>query len=192
MKTFINPFEKYSELQLIITGILFALLGGYLATIFNGRFDGAIDLHFVKKVSFSQPFLDILIAIVVLTILLYAAGKYINKKTRFVDILTTCLIAKIPFYFLVFFNINNTLYAMTEKLMSNLQNGGSLNLEFADLSSVIAFSIITLIFLVWTVMLLYNGFKTATNSKGIKHNMLFITALLVGEILSKILISTLN
>lgn len=192
IKTIINPFLKYSEKQLLSVGLLFFVLGGYLATLFNGRFDGVIDLHFVQKVNFSQPYIDLILSISMVSLLLFALGKYINEKTRFIDILATSIIAKIPFYFLLFFNINNKLYTITEKLMSNVLKGKGLDLQFYDMSILIVSAILTLLFLVWTITLLFNGFKTATNAKENKHFLFFAIAILISELLSKILISIFN
>lgn len=192
MKTILNPFLKYSEKLLVSVGILFLLLGGYAATLVNGRFDGVIDLHFVENVTFYQPFIDLIISITSVTIILFVLGKYINEKTRFIDILATSLIAKIPFYFLLFFNINSTIFIITEKMMLGLLKDKNLNLELSDTLILIASAVMTLLFLVWTIILLFNGFKTATNAKERKHYFLFAIAILISEILSKIIISTLN
>ncbi len=192
MKTLINPFEKFSEKQLLAVGLLCALAAGWLAAQFNARFDGVIDLHFAENVTVTQVFTDILLVVATLVLLLFALGKYLNKKTRLADILSTALIAKIPCYLLVFANGNNLIYDATGKLVSGLSKGGSPELKFTDLGVIIVFSVISLFFLVWTIILLFNGFRTAVNSKGIKHNLLLIAALLLAEIISKILIATLN
>ena len=184
---------NYTEKQLVFVGLLFLLLGGYLATLFNGRLDGVIDMHFVEKVTFLQSYGDLLISIVTVTLLLFALGKYINTKTRFIDMVTTGLISKIPFYFLLFFNINNTVFTITEKLMNDaIPKGKTPNLALSDMIILIALSIVTLLFLVWSIVLLFNGFKTATNAKGSKQIILFAITILISEIISKILISILN
>jgi hypothetical protein len=53
-------------------------------------------------------------------------------------------------------------------------------------------TIVTLIALVLSVILLLKGYKTATNAKISKHFLLFAFALLVSEIVSKILIYLFN
>jgi len=52
--------------------------------------------------------------------------------------------------------------------------------------------LVILLALVLAVILLYNGYKVATNAKGIKNTVLFVAALLIAEVVSKMIISTLN
>jgi uncharacterized membrane protein (DUF106 family) len=47
--------------------------------------------------------------------------------------------------------------------------------------------IISILFFIWYMVLLYNGFKVAAHAKGTKPIVLFILALLLAEALSKVL-----
>jgi len=193
MKTILfNPFQNYTEKQLTIVGVLTAMVAGILAVLLNGRFDGVLDLHFVPKTSALHSASDIAIAIITLTLLLFIFGKIINKKTRFIDLLAASLIAKIPFYFLLLFNINNKMFLVTEKLVNMVSKNKTIAIEAADMTLIVCSGIATFICLIWSIVLLFNGFKTATNSKETKHIILFIVAIILAEILSKILIFKLN
>ncbi|EOG6917048.1 hypothetical protein ACLH3W_002277, partial [Flavobacterium psychrophilum] len=57
-----------------------------------------------------------------------------------------------------------------------------------DIGFILFQSIILIIALIWFISLLYNGFKIATNSKETKHTLLFILAIIIAEITSKIII----
>ena len=116
-----NPFEKISEKKLLLIGITSMLVGALLGYLFNARYDGVFDLHFEKSTNYFKALLDILISVSTTCLLLLAIGKYTNPKTRFIDIFNTCTIAKIPFYVLTFFNINNWIYYSSEKLVESLQ-----------------------------------------------------------------------
>ncbi|WP_395062076.1 YIP1 family protein [Flavobacterium sp.] len=193
MKTILfNPFQKYSEKQLFLFGWLLTILASSLSLFFNGRFDGVIDLHFVEKTSFITASLDFVICIGILTLLLFITGKMINKKTRFIDILVASLIAKIPFYFLLFFNINNKMFIITQKLMDTISQKKELNIETLDMSLIVFSAIATFICMIWSMILLFNGFKTATNIKETKHILLFILSVIIAEVLSKIILFKLN
>lgn len=191
----LNPFEKISETKLVIFGIIATLLGSYLGYLFNGRYDGVIDLHFTDSVSLLQPFIDNLINIASLFLLLFLAGKFINKKTRIIDILNPILIARIPFYFLTFSNFRNYISDITKSLLAmvDLKNKTTnLNLETSHILFLGFFTIVTIAFLVWFVILLYNGFKVATNCKTVPHKIYFGLSILAAEIVSGIAISLLN
>lgn len=147
MKTLLfNPFEKYSDRTLIALGLLSTIIGIVLGLVFNARFDGAIDLHFVENASVNQTLLDIAIDISCFSILLFSVGKLINNKTRFIDILSVCMIARIPFYFVTFFNINNLIYNITQRMLTMISPGKINDLTTSDLLIVLVFSMITILF----------------------------------------------
>ena len=58
-----NPFEKYPDRVLIPFGLFFSVVGIIFGYIFNARYDGIIDLHFVEKVNIYQPIFEICVNI---------------------------------------------------------------------------------------------------------------------------------
>jgi len=188
----LNPFEKYNEKQLLTAGIGITILGSILGFVFNARFDGVIDLHFVKKTSFLTIASEIIIDVVCVTILLFILGKYINKKTRFIDILLPVLIARLPFYLLTIFNSNDFMFKKSENLIKTFQSGQINNPNSNDLFIMLLFGLISIGFLIWFVIILYNGFKVATNTKGVKNNIFFAISIIIAEILSKVILITLK
>lgn len=195
-KTLLNPFERYSERTLLIVGVVGIIAGSLIAFAFNGRYDGVVDLHFSKDVSLAQPFIDNAINVVCLLLPLLLLGKFINNKTRLIDILTAILIARIPYYVLPVFNANNFIGDITETLMKQVgENDAAPGLLSQELSMgpiptilVIVFSVGSIAAMIWMVTILFNGFKTATNLKTIGHKVLFALAIIVAEVLSKIII----
>ena len=185
---FFNPFSKYSDRTLIFSGILFSLIGGILGYLFNARYDGVLDLHFVEKVKLYEPFLDIFINTFASTLFLFIVGKYINKKTRFIDILNLSLIAKLPIYLLTLTNIGNCIYTISSRIIQFVDPAKIDQLVISDIVIMLLFAMLSILFLVWFVVILFNGFKTATNAKETKHTLLFVFGLLAAEILSKSII----
>lgn len=185
-KLLLNPFEKYTEWQLLVFGIILTITGSFLAFYCNARFDGAIDLHFGEGVTLWEPFIDNAINIVCLFIFLFILGLVINTKTRIIDIVTTILIARVPFYLLSLVNCTNIMV----RIQSNIDPANLYNITFStsELIVLIIFSLVSILFLVWFVVLLYNGFKTATNIKQTSHKVMFAVAILLAEILSKIIL----
>lgn len=187
-----NPFEKISEKKLLLIGITSMLVGATLGYLFNARYDGVFDLHFEKNTSYFNALLDILISVSTTCILLLAVGKYTNSKTRLIDLFNTCSMAKIPFYVLTLFNINNWIYYSSAKLVESLQQNLMKMPSLSGFVPVLLFSMLTILGLVLSVLLLFNGYKVATNAKGTKSIGLFVVALFLAEIFSKIIISYLN
>lgn len=195
IKFLINPFETVSEKKLLVYGIVATLIASYIAYLLNGRFDGAIDLHFTENVGMFQPLIDSLINFTSLFVFLFGAGRIINSKTRAVDIATPILVAKIPYYILLAFNINNFMYEASMSLVKNIstENPSVMpNLDMGTLATVTIFGLISIVFLVWFFALLYYGSKTATNGKTIAHKFYFVGAIILAEILSSVLISNIN
>jgi hypothetical protein len=192
MKQLYNPFELYSERQLLIFGLVMTLIGSFLGYSFNGRFDGIIDFHLLESVTFFEVVLDNLFNTVLLTTLLFITGKLINSKTRFVDVLNASLIARFPFYILPFCNFNNVMYDVSNRTYDIMVAGSFNAISTPDIILLMLFSFVAIFTLIWFSVLLWNGFKVATNAKGIKNIILFIFTILVVEIVSKYIITTFN
>jgi hypothetical protein len=192
MKKIYNPFEIFSEKQLLITGTIVLILGSCIGFLFKGRFDGIVDLHFMENVTFSEVLVDNLINTLVVSVFLFLLGRFINSKTRIIDVLNTSLIARIPFYVLPFFNTNNKMIETTDRLLEITSSSSIESLTPVDLFYVVVFGILALLTLVWFSILLWNGFKVATNAKGTKAVVLFITVVLLAEIVSKYIITQFN
>jgi len=193
MKTLLfKPFEKYSENKLLIIGIIATIIGTYFAYIFNLRFNGALDVHIVKETSIKQSIIDNLINLISLITLFYIAGKYINTKTRLIDIISTVVVSRIPYYTLPLLNFNNILSDATNGMMKFMGPESVHHMPVSHIIILIAFTIISILMVIWYITLLYNGFKIATNAKEKSSTVLFIVALITAEILSLILIYNFN
>jgi len=190
-KTLLNPFERYSERTLLMVGVISIIVGSLIAFAFNGRYDGVVDLHFSKDVSLAQPFIDNAINVVCLLLPLLLLGKFINGKTRVIDILTAILISRIPYYVLPVFNANGFMQRFTDALTRSIgqeSQAAMPQLGSTDTIIIVLFAVASILALIWMVIMLFNGFKTATNVKTIGHKVLFAIALIVAEVLSKIII----
>lgn len=184
---FINPYEHFSERKLLLFGVSITLVGSLIAFLFNGRFDGVIDMHTAGFVKFYQPFMDNCINIVCLMIALYPLGWFLNRKTRIIDVLNAVLISRIPFYLLPLFNFNNNLHRNGEEMLSSVTDG--VKPEFGQVFAVLVFTAVAISALILFVWWLYTGFRTATNCKKVIHKFLFAACIIFAEIVSKIIFS---
>lgn len=192
-KILINPFEKLQENQLLSIGVFAMLLGSFIGSALNARFDGFLDLHFTHHTSFSTVLLDNLINTTSSILLLFGLGRYINSKTRLIDIINTILVSRIPFYLLPLFNLSGIISRASGLLIALSQNQISVQ-DIPQFTFVffIVFAFFTLIAIVWVVTLLFNGFKTACNSKTTLHHIIFAISILLSEVISKTLIILFN
>lgn len=194
-KVLFNPFEQFSERPLILFGISVTILLSMTGAFFNARFDGVIDLHFSTPTFFINTLTDNAINIVILSLALFTLGKYRNNKTRFVDVFTASLIARIPYYILPFFNWNNTVLVESEKLLKQfmtVQPGVAPQFESTQMLVLVLFAGFSILFLAWFIYLLYQGYKVATNAKGGIEIILFGVTILIAEVFSKIIFYLIN
>ncbi len=189
----LNPFFKFQEKTLLIIGITATIVGSIIGFVQESRYDGIFDIHFSsEKVQWFHPFLDNIVNIVVLSILLFVFGKKINSKTRFIDLLNTVLIARIPIYLNAIIIMNEYMNRISQNILENISENPvnpMANTSFTDLILLLVSSVFAIITLIWSIALTYNGFKTASNSKGAKNILWFILMLIIAEILSKIIIN---
>lgn len=189
MKTLLfNPFVRYSERQLLVFGFITAIAGVVLASMTNTHFDGVLDTHFGLDVSLKTAILQSVINTVSIVLVFYPLGKWINSKTRWIDIFNLSLIVKIPGYLMMPLNMNNWAYLKTEPLLAAVSNPYDLHFTQELILFLLITAVLALLVFVWLIVLFYNGFKVATNLKGSKHIIMFILAIIVSEIISKVLL----
>lgn len=185
----LNPFIKFSEKQLLVVGIISAITGSLLASIIGVTYDGLIDVHLHHEMTFIVSLKENSIVIILITLLLFAFGKTINTKTRFVDILNSCLLFRIPLYISTLLTSIPVIKKIEEEVMKNINSLDKINLQTTDLIGILVISILSIALLIYAITLLFQGFKTATNAKKVVHYIVFGILILVGEVISKIVLS---
>lgn len=187
-KTFLNPFAKFSELTLLVAGLMIFAAGVLIASYCGVIFDGVFDVH-VAALDTKQNFLILLVDVACIFVLLLALGKFINKKTRVIDILNTSLVSRLPIHILGLFTNNVAMDTINEKILKSIEQPEHLDFSFSEMAILIGFSILSMLFLAYFIILLVNGFRTATNAKKWQHFVLFAMFLIIAEIISKSIIS---
>ena len=146
-----------------------------------------MDVHSYEN-TFSHVVLENVINGMVMTIFLFALGKIINNKTRFIDALNTAFIARVPIY-LVALLTNFSVFDRVEKeIERNTGNLEILTFQPVDLALITILSFLMLLLLAYTIILLVNGFKIASYPKKWFHYLLLGIVILVVESLTKYLI----
>lgn len=190
MKNFLfKPFERYSGIPLLLVGLGITVFGVFMSFAFNTRFDGVLDFHAVESISLQQALKESIINIASLFLFLYLAAVLVYKRTRPIDLLNTVLVARAPMYILPLLNINNYMTEAANGFISATKNVDNGTQELLDHLPFFLITVIVLLAaIIWSVALLVNGYRTASNAKSTSSIVYFIIALLLAEILSKVLI----
>ncbi|MBL0014691.1 MAG: hypothetical protein IPP30_13625 [Flavobacterium sp.] len=185
----LNPFTIFSEKHLLIFGVICAIAGSLLASLIGVSYDGLLDVHLRSEMTFQDSLKENSIIIILITLILFVFGKMINAKTRFIDILNSAVIFRIPFYLSALLTSIPIVKNVTEEVMKNINSLDKIDLQPSDLIGIVLMSILLLALLIYAIALLFQGFKTATNAKKTIHYVIFGIIILIVEITSKLVLS---
>lgn len=176
----LNPFTRVAGWQAFALGVVLIALIGVTGTYANVYFDGAIDMHFTESANLRTSLNCLIVDLLSLVLTLSVAGIFVAKNFRLLDILGTVSLAKAPFLLLAIAALAVDAPA-TEQIISDPSS------IFSSVSFVIIMVLSIPVF-IWHIILLFNAYKTSTGAKGGKVVPSFIIALLVAELISKLVI----
>lgn len=175
-----NPFQKIADYKALLWGMIIMVLTAIIASFSLCHFDGVIDAHIGAEKPIIYYFYEFLIDWGIVSIIFFSTGKILTKsKIRWIDVIGTAALARYPFFFVALLA-----FAMPEITPATLQNFK--NIPDKELVILIIAGILMLLCIIWSIILLYNAFKTTCNLKGNRLIWGFVIALLISEILSKI------
>lgn len=187
-QTLFNPFTKYSEKKLLIGGILSILLLIISCYVTNTRMDSLLHFTTSKNIGTTPIIISVISSLTFAILLLFILGRLFNKKTRLIDIVNTILISQLP----VFLTIISTKLVDIEKISKQLRNPqsrlGNIKINITDLIMISSFGIINILILIYSITLLYNGFRTATNIKKWQQIVIFAFVLFSGIFICQIIL----
>lgn len=182
-----NPFASLTDKQIVSIGIASFIIGIFIAYQLQIQIQ-ILRINPLEILTLLQVAIGHVIILTSLTVPFFILGKIINNKTRFIDILSTVLIALIPLYVSLFQNINGFLTNETLKIENAIKDG-TIYTQTPPILLVFV-GLIGLAFFIYYIYLLFMGFKTATNSKKVWHYLLFFVVLIIVDILTSGLINS--
>jgi len=165
-----NPFEIIAGWEAFAIGIVTMALTAVFGKINHLAFSGVMDVNPGVTFSFVASFVMQAVNFLILFIVFLFAGILFSKsKTRAIDIAGTMALARAP---LLLFVLLCFLPVVPENIF--------------DLTRTVIFAIICMPFIVWIVALMYNAYAVSFHLNGIRAVLSFIGALLIAEIISKL------
>lgn len=173
-KWLFNPFIYVAGWQALSLGLILMALTAVIAFFSQTHFDGAIDLH-VGAVTKSWFYLfEPLNAWLSTALVLFCFGNFLSKsKIRFVDVAGTLALARAPMLIAAIIGFVPIYHRQPSE---------------KDLAAIAILGIVMLLFSVWMIALSYNAFTVSCNLKGSKASWGFVAALIVTEVVSKVVI----
>lgn len=188
-KTLFNPFEKYSDYKLLLFGILFFLLTPFVSYYTQNRMTSFMRFDRPEEVlTLKSSFLYCSVSIACIILILYLIAIVFNKRSRFIDITNTILVSNainIPVLLLTHLIDVNKAFS-SEGINENFYQY-IINLLFIILITAFVISLV-----IYSIVLFFNGFKTATNIKKLPQIILFVFIFFVSLMICQILIPQLK
>lgn len=188
MKKLINPLAYYPEKILLAVAVIATSLGIGLAYWFDTPHNGIMQIG-LGAYPLAVHTVLILVNSLLLTTLLFVTGKFINTRTRFIDMLNAVLLSRIPLYLSSPLAGSRIMKAFAEKAENisamAMEDGGLALLK--ETGWVVPVSLVLLVLFVIFIVLLFNGFRTAVYARNWKHYLSFALTLLVADLISRVI-----
>ena len=185
-KLIFNPFEKFNDRSLLVIGLSIFIILTIMGYFSGLKLDGIMHFDRLNQQNISIELLLSFSVVIISILFIWGLGKIFNPRTRFIDIVNTILISMLPMVCMLIIGeipfFKNAL-ANTEKLVRQNPNSFS-----PELLIVLLFTMLILPFLIYNIILLYNGFKTATNTKKWQHIAIYFVLIFVINTITQILI----
>ncbi|CAM3553470.1 YIP1 family protein [Elizabethkingia occulta] len=188
-KTLFNPFEKYSEYKLLLFGILSFILTPFVSYYTQNRMTSFMRFDSPEEVlTLKSSFLYCSVSIGSIILILYLIAIVFNRRSRFLDITNTILVSNainIPVLLLTHLIDVNKAFS-SDGINENFYQY-IINLLFIILITAFVISLV-----IYSIVLFFNGFKTATNIKKLPQIVLFVFIFFVSLMICQILIPKLK
>ena len=168
-----NPFERLNGMATWSLTVV-AVLIGFLLFKWNVRFDGALDVHSTHNGLPEVALWDQIVAWPLTALVFWLTSRAVGQKGRVSDFLGAVGVARIP---LVLIGI----------LIGGLGPRARIDTSSPSIGAV-ALVLGVLPLVAWAVVLLLNGFRNASGLREGKSTRVFFVALVVAEILSKVVL----
>lgn len=169
-----NPFKKLAGGKALGIGLAILLLTAFIASFSHCHFDGVLDAHVGAETPIWFYYIEALIVWSITALVFYGTGIIFSaSKIRLIDVLGTTALARYPFFFM----------AIVSFALPTMRPN-----ELPDLTpSFVLVTIVMVLLSIWYIALLYHAFSVSCNLKRNKGIGAFIGALIVAEIISKII-----
>ena len=184
-KTIFNPFEKFDEKKLLVVGILSLFTTIAVCKWTGAYFVSIYRIDHIENITFQSAVIKTFISYLSMIAVLFILGKILYKRTRIIDIINTVLISQIPLIIILPFEKIEYTKKVTERVIA-YQNHPSGMFPIFDFIFMLLTILIAVGAMIYSIVIFYNGFKTATNIKTWQQITLFCLVTFVTVIVCQI------
>ncbi|MDH6308763.1 hypothetical protein M2451_001329 [Dysgonomonas sp. PFB1-18] len=182
-----RPFTYIAGVKALLAGIAVMALISILGYLSYTHFDGIIDIH-LNCLSSPTPYIIHafyqLSTLIILTAVFYITARVASKsETRLIDIAGTMALSQAPLIIAALLGFIPSFHVCIESLNTDI-----ITVLQANIIPVMISAVVFMIFSIWSIILKYNAYSVSANLKGAKAWISFAVALLICEIISKIVL----
>ena len=183
-----NPFHYIAGGAALAAGLVVIVAAGLLGSLSHSHFDGVLDFHTGMPAPLWLHLVEGPIDWLALCVPLWVGGVLISKsKARLLDLFGTQALARFPYLILAAVALLPGYRNYTSFIAAQFA-GKEAVVEPAK-GDVVVFGLVILVMLlmaIWMVVLMYRSFAISYNVRGGQAIAVFIGAVLVGEVVSKL------
>jgi len=185
-----NPFQFIAGFKALLIGLAIITIAGFVGSLSNTHFDGVLDTHTGQQAPLWFFLAEGLIDWLSLAVPLFIFALFISRSSlRIIDVFGTQALARWPALLTALAMYPPANQRITEYFMTQLtRTATETTISPVDVTTFIIAMIVTLLVIIWMIALMYRSYSVSCNVKGPKAVGTFIAALIIGEILSKVLI----
>lgn len=185
-----NPFKYIAGTKALIGGIIAMAIISVFGYLSNTHFDGVLDIHY-GCATISTPYIIHamyqIIGWVSITVVFYITARIATKSDiRFIDIAGTLAFSQIPLIFAALTGFLPGIHLCFDNLDAMNINDMLLMLK-DNIGMLIISGTICILFIIWSIILKYKAYSTSANIKGVVGGATFALALIISEVVSKLL-----
>lgn len=183
MKTLTNPFEIYKERNLLVIGVVFAVIAALVSSFTNHLIFGSLKVISNHRQLWYEAIVNISITLFSNALILYVFARVRYAKTRLIDVLNVVLISHLVIYVMLFLTVLPPVQnAVTAVELEILDKGfTTIELSKGHMFTLGLFGALVIGLLFYFFYLLVVGMKIAMNSKHKIDVFLIIVLAFVGN-----------
>jgi hypothetical protein len=184
----LNPFERIAGFQAFVWGFIGLIISTTLSFLSLWHYHGLLHFGAAPNPSWWCFVIEHLTIWLIPAILFYLGGALFSRShIRFIDVFGTVLFAQLP---LILMNLFAFLPPMQEMLQINLN---TIPLEDVmkqpGFIASICLSLVSFIFLIWTLIWMFKALKVSCNLKGARLGIIYSVAIIGGDMICRLIIS---